>query len=94
MARLTRRLSISGRVQGVGFRSALSQKANMLQLSGWVRNRSDGSVEALVSGDPAAVEALCAWAAQGPPAARVERLLSNDLPNSGDGDATSGFTQA
>ena len=93
LARLTRQLSITGHVQGVGFRWALSQKAKTLQLAGWVRNRRDGSVEALVSGEPAAVEALCAWAAHGPSAARVERVLCNDLPEPYNSDPESGFTR-
>jgi len=65
------RLTISGRVQGVGFRYALADEARTRKLSGWVRNRRDGSVEALVAGPEAAVEALIAWAQRGPPAARV-----------------------
>ena len=67
----TRRLRIRGRVQGVGYRDALCQEAQRLGVAGWVRNRSDGSVEALVQGEPQAVEALVAWAHTGPPAARV-----------------------
>ena len=68
---LQRRLAIHGLVQGVGFRASLAREARRLGLAGWVRNRRDGSVEAVVAGDPAAVEALTRWAARGPPAARV-----------------------
>ncbi len=70
----TRRLRISGRVQGVGFREALRAEALARGLTGWVRNRSDGTVEALLQGEPAAVDAVAAWARRGPPAARVERV--------------------
>jgi len=68
---IARRVTINGRVQGVGFRYALADEARARKLSGWVRNRRDGSVEAVVAGPEADVEALIAWAHQGPPAARV-----------------------
>lgn len=68
---IARRLTIQGRVQGVGFRYALADQARARKLSGWVRNRRDGSVEALVAGPDADVEALIAWSHRGPPAARV-----------------------
>ena len=71
---IARRLSISGRVQGVGFRYALADQARSRNLSGWVRNRRDGSVEALVAGPEAEVEALIVWARRGPPAARVSAV--------------------
>jgi acylphosphatase len=70
----TIRLCIRGRVQGVGFRDALGREADRLGVTGWVRNRADGEVEAVVQGDAAALEALLAWARRGPPAARVERV--------------------
>ena len=76
----TRRLLVSGRVQGVGFRYALQHEAERLGLAGWVRNRSDGSVEALVQGTPEAVNALTEWARCGPPAARVDELKSEPAP--------------
>jgi len=68
---VTLRLEISGRVQGVGFRYSLYEEALRLGLSGWVRNRRAGSVEAVVQGPAAAVEAMQRWAAQGPPASQV-----------------------
>lgn len=77
---LTRRLLIDGRVQGVGFRWALSAEATALGLQGWVRNRRDGTVEALIHGTPDAVEALTVWAWHGPSSARVDRVLSNNEP--------------
>ena len=72
---IARRLTINGRVQGVGFRYALADEARARELSGWVRNRRDGSVEALVAGPEAEVESLIAWARRGPPAARVTGVL-------------------
>jgi len=78
MASLTRRLIIHGRVQGVGFRYATLLEARRLRLSGWVRNRRDGTVEALACGPVEAVEALTAWAQHGPPAARVELVEVSD----------------
>ena len=93
MTRLNRHLSIDGRVQGVGFRWALKAEASRLGLCGWVRNRSDGSVEALACGDAEAVEALTAWVHRGPPAARVDRVRCHDLPDSGNTQAPSGFVQ-
>lgn len=68
-------LLIRGRVQGVGFRDALQQQAERLGVTGWVRNRAGGEVEALAQGSAAAVAALLAWARHGPPAARVEHLV-------------------
>jgi acylphosphatase len=68
---IARRLVIAGRVQGVGFRYAFADEARIHGLGGWVRNRRDGRVEALVSGPAPAVEAVTAWARVGPPAARV-----------------------
>ena len=70
----TRQIRVHGRVQGVGFRYALRDEAQRLGISGWVRNRSDGSVEALLRGEPRAVEALVHWARRGPRAAHVERF--------------------
>ena len=70
-----RLLRIGGFVQGVGYRNALQSEAIHLKLSGWVRNRSDGSVEALVAGPVDALEPLIAWARRRPPAARVAELV-------------------
>ena len=69
--RATLRLAIRGRVQGVGFRYAMVNEAESLGVAGWVRNRRDGSVEAVIQGDAAAVESLLRWARRGPPAAVV-----------------------
>ena len=71
---ITRHLRIHGRVQGVGFRVYMQREAQRLGVSGWVRNRHDGTVEAMVHGAPEAVEAVIAWARHGPPSARVSHL--------------------
>lgn len=65
------RVVISGRVQGVWYRGWTCEQAGVLGLTGWVRNRRDGSVEALLMGDPDIVEAMIARCHDGPPAARV-----------------------
>lgn len=70
----TIRLRIRGRVQGVGFRDAMSREAERLGITGWVRNRAGGDVEAVAQGEAAALESLVAWARRGPPAARVEHV--------------------
>ena len=93
MTALTRRLLIHGRVQGVGFRWALTAEARKRGLSGWVRNRSDGSVEALISGPPEAVEALTAWAHRGPPQAHVARVIWQDEADGTAADPGSRFIQ-
>lgn len=71
---VTRQIRVRGRVQGVGFRRAMRHEALRLGVCGWVRNRRDGSVEALIRGAPDAVARVLAWARRGPPAARVDVL--------------------
>ncbi|WP_142848568.1 acylphosphatase [Telmatospirillum sp. J64-1] len=68
---------IEGRVQGVWYRAWTVGEARKLGLSGWVRNRSDGSVEALFQGSSAAVDAMLAACREGPPAARVSAVTVN-----------------
>ena len=72
--RVTRRLVARGLVQGVWFRESMRREAEALGITGWVRNRLDGSVEAVVQGAPAAVEAITRWARRGPEAAQVSAL--------------------
>jgi len=67
---------VRGRVQGVWFRGSMQEEAERLGVSGWVRNCPDGSVEAEIEGERGAVEALVAWAHQGPPGARVAGVES------------------
>ena len=67
-------LRIHGRVQGVGFREAMHREAHRRGLNGWVRNCSDGTVEAVIAGDDVAVAAMLDWCRKGPPLARVEKI--------------------
>ncbi|MCD6245241.1 MAG: acylphosphatase [Candidatus Korarchaeota archaeon] len=67
-------LKIYGRVQGVFFRSTMRDVARELGLTGWVRNVPDGTVEAVIEGDRTAVERMIAWAHEGPPLAKVEKV--------------------
>jgi acylphosphatase len=72
---LAKHLIILGRVQGVGFRDSMCREADRLGVTGWVRNRRDGTVEAVVSGSAAAVTEIVQWAHRGPPAAQVTRVV-------------------
>jgi acylphosphatase len=76
--RLTRRLVVHGRVQGVFYRGWTEEQARALGLDGWVRNRRDGTVEMLVSGEEERIAELVARCRIGPPAARVERIEVED----------------
>jgi acylphosphatase len=85
----TLHLIVTGRVQGVGYRDALRKQAQRRGVAGWVRNRRDGSVEALLQGTQDAVDATIAWARHGPALARVLELrmhpesegAANSYPN-------------
>ncbi len=79
---MAKHLRIFGFVQGVGYRVAFQKRARGLMLSGWVRNRLDGSVEAAVRGDAAAVQTLIDWAWRGPPGARVSDVRVADVDDS------------
>ncbi len=69
-------LTVRGRVQGVYFRASAQREARRLGLSGWGRNRSDGSMEILAEGEELSIRELHGWAQKGPSAARVERVDS------------------
>jgi len=71
---IRRRVIVHGLVQGVGYRAACAHQARSLTVAGWVRNRPDGTVEAVFEGDPAAVGQMVDWARVGPPAARVSSV--------------------
>lgn len=70
-----RRVVVAGRVQGVGYRAWMAAEAQALGLSGWVRNRLDGTVEALIDGDEAAVAELLRACRRGPRLAEVAEIL-------------------
>jgi acylphosphatase len=70
-----RRLLITGIVQGVGFRYAMAAQARLLGVSGWVRNRRNGSVEAMIAGDAGQVAEMLAWSHTGPAGAAVDNVL-------------------
>ncbi|MBK9586678.1 MAG: acylphosphatase [Alphaproteobacteria bacterium] len=78
MERVTKRLKIFGRVQGVGYRAWMVQTATEMDLTGWVRNREDGSVEAVVTGDDEAVRKLIASCYDGPKTSKVETISVSD----------------
>jgi acylphosphatase len=75
---VARHLTITGRVQGVGFRWSMMREAEARGVGGWVRNRPDGSVEAIVSGPAQAVAALIDWASRGPAGAQVSGVEVSD----------------
>jgi acylphosphatase len=78
------RLRITGKVQGVWYRGSMREEALRLGVRGWARNLPDGSVEALVEGDPAAVRQLIAWCHRGPSGARVADIRETPEPPVGD----------
>ncbi|MEA2384463.1 MAG: acylphosphatase [Solirubrobacteraceae bacterium] len=82
---VAKRVVVHGSVQGVFFRDTTRRKAQSRGVCGWVRNCSDGSVEAQFEGDPDAVEALVAFAGEGPRGAQVERVEVSDAQPEGRG---------
>jgi acylphosphatase len=82
---------ISGLVQGVGYREWLRGRALAADVAGWVRNRADGTVEAVLSGPPESVEMLVADAMKGPPGARVDDIRRREAEASLLDDAGKAF---
>jgi acylphosphatase len=80
---VARRVVVHGSVQGVFFRDTTRRRAESRGVAGWVRNCSDGSVEALFEGDPDAVESMVAFAREGPRGAQVERVHVEDAAPEG-----------
>jgi acylphosphatase len=79
-----RRVQVDGRVQGVFFRDSCAREARALGVSGSVRNRSDGGVEAVFEGEPGAVDQLVAWCHHGPPRAVVTAVRAVEETPQGD----------
>jgi acylphosphatase len=79
---MAKHLKISGRVQGVGFRYSMLEEAERVGVTGWVRNRRDGTVEAVVDGAAGAVDAILAWARRGPRGAHVTDVEVAEIPES------------
>lgn len=77
------RVVVHGRVQGVFFRDSCRHEARRNNVRGWVCNRPDGTVEAVFEGVPGAVDAMVAWARNGPPAAAVTDVEVHDEPAEG-----------
>lgn len=75
-----RLVRVWGRVQGIGYRASCIDQARALGVTGWVRNRMDESVEAMLQGSPEQLAQMCAWLEDGMPAALVERLEVTELP--------------
>lgn len=72
-------MDVRGRVQGVGYRCSMRQRATEVGVAGWVRNRRDGSVEAEVEGTEQQVEQMLTWVAEGPPMAAVDGVKVSDV---------------
>lgn len=81
--KITKRIKVIGKVQGVFFRKSTQEKAKELDVNGWVRNEEDGSVLTEIEGQQHAVRALEGWLKQGPPNANVENLVVQDRNEQG-----------
>ena len=87
--RVAERVRVTGRVQGVWFRGWTVEQAHRRNLDGWVRNRTDGSVEAVFAGPPHAVDAMVDACRSGPPMARVDSIVREPTEDPG----STGFEQ-
>ncbi len=77
------RAIVTGHVQGVSYRASTADEARRLRVTGWVRNRRDGSVELEAEGTADQIDALLAWCRQGPPAARVTEVTTEEQVSTG-----------
>jgi acylphosphatase len=80
---IRRRVVIHGDVQGVGFRFSALRAAQLRGVAGWIHNRGDGTVEAVLEGEPDAVDAMTRWCEEGPRGASVERVDVFEEPPEG-----------
>lgn len=87
MAATRAHVLVSGRVQGVNFRDATRRQARALGVTGWVRNKADGRVEAVFEGEEAYVRRMVEWCRQGPPVARVDEIEVEWQPYTGEFDS-------
>jgi acylphosphatase len=93
MERKTVRALISGKVQGVWYRGWTVDRARALGLSGWVRNRRDGTVEAVFAGPAGAVDAMLVQCREGPPLARVAEVTVTPAGDTAEDEGLAGFEQ-
>lgn len=75
----TLNVNVTGQVQGVGYRAAAVRQAHKLKVTGWVRNLDDGSVQALLQGEPDQIDRMLEWMRHGPPAARVDEVVTEEF---------------
>jgi acylphosphatase len=81
---IRQRIVVHGRVQAVGYRYWARREAQRLGVAGWIRNRSDGAVEAEIEGEAQSVDAMLAWLDDGPPGADVTSISTADLEPTGE----------
>lgn len=81
---IRQRIVVHGRVQAVGYRYGARIEAQRLGVAGWIRNRSDGAVEAEIEGEAQSVDAMLAWLDDGPPGADVTSISTADVEPTGE----------